>query len=164
MIWDMWFYEHTGYFWLIISLMFLFAELNTPGLFFFVSFAIGALSAAVMAFMGYSLVVQCFGGLVVGTVSFFIMRTYLKQKKHSQVHYESPLSNIDALIGQRGIVTKSLKPNDKGRAKIGGEEWLAQVDGDLILDKGTLVVVLRVVGNTVVVKPVKQEGIHDHAK
>ncbi|GAG24791.1 unnamed protein product, partial [marine sediment metagenome] len=52
----------------------------------------------------------------------------------------------------KGIVTETVKPHIKGRVKIGGEEWAAQVASDVILQKGTVVYVTRVEGNKVIVK------------
>ena len=45
-----------------------------------------------------------------------------------------------------------IKPNSKGRVKIGGEEWVAEVDGDFVLSRGAVVFVLRVEGNKVIVR------------
>ena len=47
------------YFWLVLAIFFLFTEIATPGLFVFVAFAVGSVAAAVAAFFGYSLFVQC---------------------------------------------------------------------------------------------------------
>lgn len=150
----MWFEEYIGYVWLIIALSFLFAELNTPGLFFFISFAVGSLCAAVLAFFEYSFVAQSLIGLGVAIVTFFFLRKYLQRKKLSEVHYERSMTNIDALVGQKGEVTVTIELHRKGRVKVGGEEWGAQAEQEVVLQKGTVVKVLRVVGNTLVVKAV----------
>lgn len=147
-----WLGGHMGYIWIVIALAFLFAELGTPGLFFFVSFAIGSLCASILAFCGYVLVLQCVFGLIVSVASFFVIRKYLKKSKLSEVHYEKPETNIDALVGQEGVVVSVIKPNSKGRVKIGGEEWVAEVDGDFVLSRGAVVFVLRVEGNKVIVR------------
>ena len=146
--------EYMGYLWLVVALFFLFAELQTPGLFFFVSFTIGALGAAILAFLGYSLIVQCVAGLVISIAAFLIMRKFLKKIKMSEVRYDRSHTNIDALVGKSGIVVKSIRPHAVGQVKIGGEVWRARSDSDL--EKGVEVKVLRVEGNTVVVKNYKE--------
>jgi membrane protein implicated in regulation of membrane protease activity len=151
----MWFIEYLGYFWIVVAIMFLFAEMNTPGLFFFVSFAAGAICASVLAFLGYSLITQCVAGMSVTIVVFFLMRKYLKQKKMSEVTYESAHTNIDALARKCGLVVAEIGPHSAGRVKIGGEVWRARGDGGVEIKEDVLVCVLRVEGNTLIVKPEK---------
>ena len=121
-------------------------------MFFFISFAIGALCASALAFYGYSLVLQCVVGLALSLVMFAIMRTYLKRANLSDVSYGSSQTNIDALVGSHGIVKRVIKPNEVGAVKIGGEVWRAKCESNETLQEGTIVSVLRVEGNTVIVK------------
>lgn len=148
---------YLGYAWLLIALAFLFAELGTPGLFFFVSFAVGALFAAALAFIGYSLVVQCVAGLAVAIGSFFLIRRHLVKKKFSQVLYGFSETNIDALVGSVGVVTSSILPHHRGRVKVGREEWPALGQDGVAFEKGTVIKVLKISGNTVVVKSYKSK-------
>lgn len=148
-----WLDSYLGYFWLIIAILFLFAELNTPGLFFFVSFATGAFCASILAFLGYPFFMQCMVGLAVSMVSFFVMRRFLKRKKMSEVEYGSSITNIDALVGKKGVVTREIKPHFKGLVKVRGESWGARGAKDVALKKGDVVSVARVEGNTIIVKP-----------
>ena len=148
----MWFVEYLGYFWIVVAIMFLFAEMNTPGLFFFVSFAAGAVCASILAFLEYTLVTQCVAGMSVTIVTFLLMRKYLKQKKMSEVTYEPAFTNIDALAGKCGLVVAEIGSHNAGQVKIGGEVWRARGDGGVELKEGELVCVLRVEGNTVIVK------------
>lgn len=144
---------YMGYIWLIVAILFLFAELNTPGLFFFVSFAIGAFAAAVAAFAGYAVIAQCLIALAVSLVSFGVMRTYLKSKRLSDVRYEHPNTNIDALLSKKGVVTKVIEPHKKGVVRVGGETWRARCEGEEILKTGAVVSIVRIEGNTIIVKP-----------
>lgn len=143
---------YVGYFWIVVAILFLFAELNTPGLFFFISFAVGALCAAALAFLGFTFVLQCVVGLSSSLVVFVLLRKYLKSKKMSEVSYGHSHSNVDALIGSHGVVLKTITPREKGSVKVGGEIWRAQCDEDITLTEGTVVSILRVEGNSVVVK------------
>jgi membrane protein implicated in regulation of membrane protease activity len=144
------------YFWFVTALVFLFLELNTPGLFFFISFAIGSFAATVASHLGLSIVAQCLTALVVMIISFLMLQKFLKHKNLSEVLHLSSETNIDALVGAVGIVTDEIMPHKKGRVKIGGEIWRAS--GDTVLITGTIVYVLRIEGNTVIVKkPTKEQ-------
>lgn len=152
----MWVGSYMGYVWLVVALAFLFAELNTPGIFFFVSFAVGSICASVLAFMGYSFFLQCVLGLAVSLISFFMMRKFLKRTKMSEVEYGTAITNIDALVGRQGLVLGDIEPHGKGQVKVGGEVWRASAEGDATLAKGEIVSVLRVEGNTIIVELVKR--------
>ena len=147
--------SYMGYFWIVMSFLFLFAELQTPGLFFFVSFAVGSLGAAIFAFLKYSLVIQCVAGLAISLITFFLMRSFLKKKRLSDVRYESSETNIDALVGKSGVVTSEIKPREKGQVKVGGEIWRAMTDkkdNGLVIERGAVVKILCVKGNTLIVR------------
>jgi membrane protein implicated in regulation of membrane protease activity len=141
-----------GYIWLAIAILFLFAELNTPGLFFFISFTLGAMCASILAFLNYSFIIQCSCGLLVSIISFWLLRKYLKRKNMSEVSYGNPITNIDALVGRQGIVVATIEAHGTGSVRIGGEVWRARGESGEALDEGIFVVVLRVEGNTVIVK------------
>jgi membrane protein implicated in regulation of membrane protease activity len=140
------------YVWLIIAILFLFVELATPGLFFFISCALGATAAAVAAVFDFSLVTQCMIALG-GSVSTFIFLRFLTKKYHlAPVEYERPHTNIDALIGKTGIVTKTIPPSESGQVKVGNELWAAQEVNKETLYAGTHVTILRIQGNKLIVK------------
>lgn len=153
----LWFNSYMGYLWIFIGIFFLFFELNTPGLFFFVSFALGAFFASALAFLGYSLILQCVGGLTLSLVLFLLLRKYLKNKKMSEVLYGSSETNIDALAGRRGQVIEDIEEYKKGRVKVGGEVWRAKSVDEATLAKGEMVTVLSVEGNTVIVRGLKKD-------
>jgi membrane protein implicated in regulation of membrane protease activity len=59
-------------------------------------------------------------------------------------------SNVDALVGQEGIVLEPIDPvSNTGRVRIGSEEWRARADQHI--DSGERVCVLGVEGATAVV-------------
>ncbi len=144
--------SYLGYFWLIVAVLFLFAEISTPGLFFFIAFAMGSSVAAVFAFLNFSFMTQCIVALVSSILFFGILRHYFSSKSKS----EDAETNVDALKGQKGVVIKEIHPNSfgpssLGRVKVGGEEWPAQVVDNVMLQKGTVVVVVQVQGNRLIV-------------
>lgn len=146
--------EYMGYVWLLVAIALLFFELGTPGLFFFVSFAVGALAASGSAFLGYSLIVQCVAGLSVSVGTFALLRVYLRRAKMSEVSFRTSHTNIDALLGGSGVVIREIKPYQGGRVKVGGETWRARSLGDKRIENGASVEILRIEGNTIIVKQI----------
>lgn len=140
--------NYLGYVWLIVSVIFLLLEVGTPGLFFFLSFAIGCSFAAIAAFFELSIFIQCITAIVMSLVAFAFIRTYFSAAKLPQTK-----TNTDALIGQQAMVIDVIEPHKVGRVKIKGEEWPAVSHEDnVILQKGTLVKIIRVEGNRIIVK------------
>ena len=137
------------YFWLIISILFLFAELGTPGLFFFIGFAVGSAFAALVAFLNYSFTIQCISGLIVAIISFFVLRYLFVDKSMKSI--KNGQFNTDALIGQEAVITKVIEPHKTGLVKVGSEVWTAQSDDNNILQVGTVAKVVAVQGNRVIV-------------
>ncbi|KKP24407.1 MAG: hypothetical protein SZ59_C0002G0253 [candidate division TM6 bacterium GW2011_GWF2_28_16] len=148
MIYDIIFnFEQLGYFWLLIAILFLFLELATPGLFFFITFSIGSVLAGVMAFLGYSFFIQCISLITGFLVSFLIFKKYLKVTENKRVP-----TNTDALSGKTGIVVKKINKNNSGLVKVEGEVWAAisQNSGEIL--ENTTVNIIAVKGNKLIVK------------
>jgi membrane protein implicated in regulation of membrane protease activity len=148
---------NAGYIWIFIALALLFAEVGTPGLFFFIAFAIGSVVASILAFFGGTLFVQCTAALIVSVCSFFFIRRLLKKRQLSDVKYESSQTNIDALVGKHAVVVTKFDAEGRGRVKVGGEEWASKLEGTLLrqgseglkeaVAKGDRVVIVGVRGN-----------------
>jgi membrane protein implicated in regulation of membrane protease activity len=138
---------YAGYYWLICGILLLLFEVGTPGLFFFVSLAFGAFAGALAAFCGCFFYMQCFAALV-GTLAGFIACTYLFSKRYHR-HLRT---NVEALIGQEGLVIEEIAPYRPGRVKVKGEVWAALTEDKETVEKGSLVHVVRIEGNKVVVK------------
>ena len=64
-------------------------------------------------------------------------------------------TNIDAIIGKKGIVLQSIAENVDGRVKVGNEEWKATAAQDI--EKGVEIVVIGVSGVTLDVEILKEE-------
>src|SRR5499433_3215105 len=121
--------------------------------------ALGALTGFDLALVGASLAAGGMVGLIAqswyaGLISaavfallyFALFRRWLKAK----LQVKEQASNVDAVIGRTGIVTKRIAPRDCGLVKIGSEEWraeLAQQDG-AVLEPGAEIRVLSVEGVT----------------
>ncbi len=140
-------FEQLGYFWLLVALLFLLLELSTPGLFFFITFSIGAVFASGAAFLGCSFFVQCITLVTSFLITFFIFRKYLKATEYKRVP-----TNVDALAGKDGIIVKVITKSDSGLVKVGGEIWSAFSKNGVDILEGQTVKVDSVKGNRLMVK------------
>jgi membrane protein implicated in regulation of membrane protease activity len=128
--------------WMAAALVFLIVEIGAPGL-IFVCFATGAVGAAVYAEMApteYALQVGIFA--VVALILIPFSRKFAKR-----ISVSSPVeTNVDALIGQPGIVVKEIDDSaDTGQVRLQGEVWSARADENI--PHGSKVTVVRVEGN-----------------
>jgi len=121
--------------------------------------ALGVMTGFDLALVGASLIAGGIVGLVFGSTNigllstailaflyFALFRRWLKAK----LHVKHQPSNVDAVIGRTGIVTKRIAPRDCGLVKIGSEEWRAELaqPGGAALEPGAEIKVLSVEGVT----------------
>ena len=98
--------------------------------------ALGAITGFDLALVGASLAAGGATGLLaqswhVGLLSaaifallyFALFRSWLKAKL--QVSHQA--SNVDAVVGKMGVVTKRIGQRDCGIVKVGSEEWRAEL-------------------------------------
>jgi membrane protein implicated in regulation of membrane protease activity len=126
--------------------------------------ALGALTGFDLALVGASLAAGGVVGLIAqswqtGLISaaifallyFVLFRRWLKSK----LHVNERASNVDAVVGRTGVVTKRIGPaRDCGLVKVGSEEWraeLAEPDG-VAREIGASVQVVSVEGVTLKVQ------------
>lgn len=84
----------------------------------------------------------CIGYIVLG-------RRYV----HRMTASRKEKTNIDAVIGRKGIVLQSLSSGIKGRVRVGHEEWSARAEEDI--EKGEEVAVTAVNGVTLIVETIE---------
>jgi membrane protein implicated in regulation of membrane protease activity len=145
---DFWslFSIYGGYLWLSAALVLLLLELGSPGLFFFLSFAVGCALAALGAFIGVSFIFQCLACIIASVVTLLTLRYYFAG--HQQ---HKSKTNTDALVGHIALVTEPIGVHEPGRVKVRGEEWVAICVTSSGLQRNTLVKVVRIEGNKLVV-------------
>ena len=98
--------------------------------------ALGAITGFDLALVGASLAAGGAIGLLaqswhVGLISaaifallyFALFRSWLKAK----LHVSHQASNVDAVVGKTGVVTKRIGQRDCGIVKVGSEEWRAEL-------------------------------------
>lgn len=138
---------YTVYLWLLAAGTTLLAEIGHPGLFLSLSFSLGSLAAAGIAYYDAAFTTQLLGfiGISIGTFSF--LRSAVRTYSHAHA------TNTHALIGATGIITERITPSIPGRVKINGEEWRAKTMDTTSLEPGSHVHVIRIDRTTAIVSP-----------
>ena len=128
-----------------------------------VELALGALTGFDLALVGASLAVGGGIGLLLGSgkvglfaggllalIYFAVFRSWLKAK----LQVRTQASNVDAVVGRSGVVTKRIGPREAGLVKVGAEEWRAELaaENDPAREVGAVVTVGSVEGVTLKVK------------
>ena len=144
-----WLGKNMLFFWLLVAMLFLFLEMGSPGLFFFLSFFFGALICAGSTFITVSFVAQSVIFLLGSIVSFVILHFWVKRKLKTK---ESEQTNIYALKGKRAKVLKKISPPDSGKVKVYGEVWSARSLSEEVIDQGEYVEIVDVRGSHLYVK------------
>lgn len=146
-----------GIVWLVLGIALIIAEVFTLG-FVLLWFGVGAMAAALVAFMGFGLVWQFAAFAIVSVALTALSRTiFSKYLHHSEAN--SLKSGTDSMPGQIGTVTISSKGALKeGAVKVFGSTWTAfPEDEDTVLNEGEKVEVVRVQGSSIYVRPVSRE-------
>ena len=89
-------------------------------------------------------------GLDLALVYLALFRSWLKSK----LTVKNIASNVDAVVGKTGVVTKRIAPSAPGLVKVGAEIWRAELAGaeDAARDLGAQVTVQSVEGVTLKVR------------
>ena len=122
------------------------AEMVTAG-FFMLPFAVGAVIAAVLAFMDVEPVVQLVVFIVTSVVALVVLQRYVRKEDERQ-----PAIGSNRFVGQRAVVLQTVdRTSGTGRVRMDTEEWRAVTDGSPI-EAGTEVEVTEVRGARLVVQ------------
>lgn len=132
---DIWIY------WVIAALVLFIIELFTTG-FAVICLAVGALGGAVAALVGADVEIQFLAFAVVSILAIVGLRPVLKRlffRKGVKVQ-----TNVDALIGKRGVVCVDIeRDDDNGRVMVDGLDWRAKSIDNEPLSKGTKVEIVE---------------------
>lgn len=138
--------------WFILAAIFIVAEMLTPG-FFLLWFGIGALVAAVLAYLRFNPVWQWLVFLVVSTVLFAFSRRFAERISSKQ----PPGIGANRLVGRKGLVKEEINPKrGTGLVNVDREDWQAETSSGEVMEAGTEVSVVRIEGTHLVVE--KAEG------
>ena len=128
-------------YWVVAALVLFIIEMFTSG-FAVICLAIGALGGAAASLLDWSLEIQLLVFAVVSFVALIAVRPILKRLFFSKG--EKVQTNVDAIIGKRGVVCVEIEADDdNGRVMIDGLDWRAKSDNNEPLPVGTKVEVVE---------------------
>jgi membrane protein implicated in regulation of membrane protease activity len=145
--------------WIAVALVFAILEVMTVSLFAgFVS--LGALGAAIAAFVGDGIIFQSVVFAIVAVLGIVVVRRpllgYLQRR-----HEPAVLSGAAAMVGQTALVVDGIRgPHERGHVRIAGEDWPALTRDGRPLDAGVSVRVVEIRRATLVVEPAP--GVMSH--
>jgi membrane protein implicated in regulation of membrane protease activity len=142
--------------WIVLGVILIIAETFTLGFVLF-WFGIGALAAALTAFLGFGVISQFLVFAIVSIALTALSRTIFA-KYYSHGDEEKFKTGIDSLPGQIGTVTLASKGALREAAvKVYGSTWTAFPEaGEEPLAEGEKVEVIRVQGSSIYVKRISE--------
>lgn len=139
-------------FWIILAILFLIGELLTGG-FYLLSIALGAIAAAILNYLQFSLTAQIIAFILI-TIIFIVISRPLYRKFNKNVNEKKP--NTERLIGLAAKATEDIGPNQIGSINVKGEIWKAISDERI--SKGEEVKIMEIDGVKLKVKKLSQSN------
>ena len=137
---------------MVVGVVFVLGEMATPGAFFMLPFAVGAVVACVAAFAGGGIGLQWLLFVVVSAIASAALIPLRRR-----LDLEEPVDGVGArrLLNQDAVVISAVGPgpNGVGRVRLGREEWRAESANRVGIPEGAVVRVIEVRGTCVVVAP-----------
>jgi len=144
--------ENYWWAWMILAALFIVGEIFTAG-FFLLPIGIGAAIAGLVALLGGNTIWQLVVFVVASFVLFLVSRRFAQRITKEQ----PPGIGADRFIGEECVVLEKINNlEDTGLARMGKEEWRVESDSEGEIETGTRVVVVRLSGTHLVVKPVEE--------
>jgi inner membrane protein len=135
--------------WLLLGLVFLLAELVTPGGFYIIFFGVGALIVGVLA--GFEAAgPPWFQYILFAAVS--VVALWLFRERLLQLTRPAPSEEVDNLVGETAVSLEDIPVNGIGKAEMRGTPWSARNIGDKPLARGQRSRVERIEGLTIFVR------------
>ncbi|MDR1086979.1 MAG: NfeD family protein [Endomicrobium sp.] len=133
--------------WCSIAIVLIICEIATSSVFFCMCLAIGAIFAALAAYLFNSNLIEILVFVVISILSLYFVRPFFKEmiKKSKTVE-----SNVDALIGAEAVVTSKIMPLKPGFVKVLGEVWRAEASVEIL--EGETVKIKSLDGTTLTVE------------
>ncbi len=140
--------------WFVVTVLFVLAELFTPGTFFFLAFAVGALVAAFAAFLGLGVTGEW---LVFAAVSIAALAgLWPLGRRLENADGEQEGVGATRWVGQQAHVVEDIEAGGNGRVRLEREEWRAESLTGERIRKGSTVLIARLAGTRLVVVPVDE--------
>lgn len=138
------------WYWLLLGLMLVGAEVMAPGGFYLLFFGIAALLVGALA--GFDVIaadwMQWLLFSVIAVVSMLLFRGPLLRM--SQEHKTHP---VDSMVGEIAVLAEDLPSGQTGKAELRGSTWTAKNAGTDALRRGQRATVTKVDGLTLWLKP-----------
>lgn len=115
--------------------------------------ALGSLIAMILALCGVQLIYQIISAGVVSIACILCLRRFCLKF----LNKDKSKTNLDMAVGVRTKLLKSIGLDDRGEIKYNGIIWTAMTDDDEEIEQGELVEIVKVNGNKMVVKKVKDK-------
>lgn len=139
------------WYWLLLGLVLLAAELATPGGFYILFFGLAALIVGALAGMEWlnTAWLQWLLFSILSILSLFLFRNSLLLWMNAH----EPVENVDSMIGETAVLTEDVPPGNPGKVELRGTIWSARNAGQTVLAKGHRARVEKIEGLTLWIKP-----------
>ena len=122
-------------------------------------FVAGGLIALILAICNVAIEIQIIVFIVVSLLAMISLRRiclkYLLRNTNTK-------TNVDSFQGKETRLLKTIAPDEPGEIKFADITWTAVAEnGDLVIEKGSIVHVIRVDGNKMVVSPVEKASMQE---
>lgn len=134
--------------WIVVAVVMLIIEASTMGL-TTIWFAGGALAAMIASFITDSFLIQLLVFAVISLVLVYFTRPLAVKK----INMKAVKTNVDAVIGEKGIAQSDIKVNEKGTVRADNKIWTAVLaEGSPEISEGDIVIVEKIEGVKLIVK------------
>ena len=135
--------------WIIVGAIFVIAEIFSAS-FFAGPIGFGCIVTAILANQGASASVQFAGFSITTVIMLLAIRPVVMKMMHGKS--DDQVSGIETYVGKQGRITETVDSQaGTGRIKIGGENWRAVSDKDIVIEEESLATVVRIEGSKAVV-------------
>ena len=140
---------------LVVGVVFTVGEIAVAGSFFLLPFAVGALAAAIAAFLGLAVAVDWLVFVVVSASSSAVLWP-LRRRLDSRTPRQAIGAN--RWVGREAFVLRDIPgvPGETGLVRLDREEWRAESQIGVPIRTGSTVLVSRVDGTRLVVLPLEE--------
>lgn len=137
-------------YWLILALFFMVLEAFTVGFLVF-WFGVGALLALFTSLVTDNMIIQSTVFIISSTLLLFATKPLVAKITKNDKEVKT---NVYSVINKKGKVIVDIDPDDStGQVKIAGDVWSAKSANNKRIPKGTNVIVEKIEGVKVIVKP-----------
>ncbi len=139
------------YVWLVAIIILGFIEAITEGI-VSIWFVISGLLALIVSLFTDVFLIQFAIFVIVGII--LMITTRASVSKYLKVN---PVrTNLDRVIGMKGIVTEDIKKDKYGEVRVDGKRWTAYSKDEKVIKKDEFVEILNIDGNKLAVKKIKE--------